>query len=169
MKYYQNPIPVGDDPNNYEDKPLLEVMRTLRADRRDKGTAISRFTRAMTKAGYSISPEDYKTCEQKPAWGIPHIRAGMLIAAYEVLNATRIQYSPQPKHTARAMTVISYARVSQGLEYFQMAEKLEARGVSITEAEYRTLEQGITKHVPFEVVAETARILGIAPGELLND
>lgn len=166
MRYYQNPIPVGDDPNNYGDKELIEHMRTLRTDRRNKRAAISRFTRAMTKAGYSISPEDYKACEQKPGMAIEHIKAGMLIAAYEVLNSTRIQNSPQPKHTAQAMTVISYARVSQGLEYFQMAEKLEARGVSITEAEYRTAEQGITKHVPFEVVAETARILGIAKGEL---
>lgn len=168
MTYYANPIPVGEDLDSYSDKELVEVMRTLRTDRRNKGTEISRFSRAMSKAGYSITPSDYKACEQKPGLGIDHIRAGMLIAAYEVLNSTRVQNSPQPRNTARAMTRIGNARMSQGIEYFQMSEKLQARGVQITEAEYRTAEQGITKHVAFEIVAECANILGIAKGELFE-
>lgn len=168
MTYYANPIPVGDDLENYSDKDLLDVMRQLRTDRRNKGTEIARFARAMSKAGYHITPSDYKTCEQKPGMSIDHIRAGMLIAAYEVLNSTRVQNSPQPRNTARAMTRIGNARMSQRLDYYQVAEKLQARGVNITEAEYRTAEQGITKHVSFEVVAECANILGIAKGELFE-
>lgn len=166
MTYYTNPIPEGTDRKTIPDVTATDYMRVLRTDRRNKGTAISRFVRAMTKAGYSITASDYKACEGYPGKAIEHVRNGMLDAAYVVLNSVRIQHSPQPRHTANAMTVIANARQSQGLEYFQMAEKLEARGVTITESEYRTAEQGINKHVPFEVVAESARILGVSAGEL---
>lgn len=166
MSEYENPIPDPSTLPGYSDKDLLDVMRQLRTDRRDKGTAIARFTRAMHKAGYDISLSEYKKCEQYPAHGVEHIRAGMLEAAYSVLNSLRVQTSPQQRNTAHAMEVISRARIAHGLEYFEMAEKLDTRGVTITESEYRTIEQGMAKHATFELVAECARILGIAPGEL---
>lgn len=141
-------------------------MRQLKEDRQHKGTALARFVRQLTRAGYRITRDEYKTLEDYPAKAIPHIREYLFVYAYKVLNTTRVQNSPQPKHTAHAMTVISEYRVKQDLEYYQMAERLDQRGVFMTEAEYRTLEQGITKHVNFEVIAECARILGIGAGEL---
>lgn len=168
MTYYTNPIPDGHDPSEYGDSELIEFMRKLRDDRKAKGTAISRFVRQISKAGYVITPAEYKEYETLPGKAIPAIREYLLTYAYRVLNSLRVQNSPQPKHTAHAMTVIGNARQSQGIEYYQMAEKLESRGVPMTEAEYRTLEQGIAKHVNFEVIAESAQILGIGVGELFR-
>lgn len=167
MTQYVNPIPAESDPGSYGDKDLVLFMKQLREDRKHKGTMLSRFARQLSKAGYPITRDEYKSLEEAPAKAIPHIREYLFVYAYKVLNSTRVQDSPQPKNTAHAMTVISEARVSQGIEYYQMAQKLDARGVVITEAEYRTLEQGITKHVNFEVVTECAKILGIGAGELI--
>lgn len=166
MSQYENPIPAGDDPSNYTEPELVEFMRKLRTDRRDKGVTIPRFVRAINKAGYHITASAYKECEQYPGKGIEHIQEWMLVYAYKVLNATRVQGSVQGKHTAHAMTVIGDTRVLRGFAYHDMSEKLSARGITITEAEYRTSEQGITKYVSYEVIAECASILGIAPGEL---
>lgn len=166
MTQYINPIPDGVSPESFKDTELVEFMRQLKADRKDKGTAISRFVRQITKAGYTIDAATYKEYETFPLKAVPAIREYLLAYAYNVLNSLRVQNSPQGSFTTRAMTVIGEARESQGIQYFQMAEKLDARGIPMTEAEYRTLEQGIAKHVPFEVIAECASILGIAAGEL---
>lgn len=166
MTLYRNPIPEGFAPEGMPETELVEAMKQLKADRKDKGTAISRFTRQLTKAGFPIDAATYKDYETFPLRAVPAIREYMLVYAYRVLNSLRVQHSPQGKHTTHAMTVIGEYRESQGIQYFQMAEKLDSRGIPMTEAEYRTLEQGIAKHVPFEIVAECASILGIAYGEL---
>jgi hypothetical protein len=172
MKFYVCPIPAGDDPQNYGDAEKVEFMRQLHADRKEKGIAISRFVRQINKA-YSdptrfITPAEYKRAEQFPVHGIALIDEYLLQVAYEVLNSTRVQNSPQDKATAHAMTRIAQERVKRGFEYFHMSEKLHERGVNVTEAEYRTAEQGMARHVNFQLIAETARILGIAPGELFE-
>ena len=166
MTYYENPVPAGQSPDLYSDPELVEFMRKLKEDRKNKGTAISRFVRQLNKAGYEITVSQYKEYETLPGKAIPAIREYMLVYAYKVLNSLRIQDSPQGKLTSYAMTVIGESRQQQGIDYFQMAEKLRTRHISMTEAEYRTLEQGISLNVPFEVVAECARILGIGVGEL---
>lgn len=144
------------------------MMRTLREDRRNKGVAIPRFVRALNKAGYSIEVSEYKRCEELPGRGIDHVREYMLTYAYQVLNSTRVQNSVQGKHTAHAMTVIADRRIQGDLDYFAMSSALTNQGVQITEAEYRTHEQGMTKHVPFEVIALCAVILNLDPSELFN-
>jgi len=172
MDKYTCPIPFGDDPSNHTDRDKVEYMKQLATDRRDKGIAIPRFVRAINKAyagsGRSVSLEAYKEAERYPLKGIPLINEYLLQVAYDVLNSTRVQNSPQARNTAYAMTVIANARIARGFEYADMREKLNARGVAISEAEYRTSEQGITKSVDFEVIVEAARILGIAPGELFE-
>lgn len=167
MTQYTNPIPVGDDPSNYGDTHKLEFMRQLVLDRRDAGIAIPRFVRALNKAGYSITLKEYKSIEQVPGKGIAHIDEWLLEYAYRVINATRVQNSVQGKHTARAMIAISKARRNADLDYLDMAKRLTGAGVPITEAEYRTAEQGMTKHVPFEVIAATCFILGISSEDIL--
>jgi hypothetical protein len=167
MTLYRNPIPSGTDPSTYTDVEKLQFMRDLTENRRDKGIAIPRFVRAMTKAGYPISLSAYKECEQLPGMGIDHISAGMLEYAYRVLNSSRVQNSVQGPNTARAMTLISQARTAKGLEYFDMSEELGMRNVPITEAEYRAAEQGMTKIVSYEVITEAAKILDLDPRKLI--
>jgi hypothetical protein len=166
MTLYRNPIPSGTNTSEFTDVEKLQFMRDLIEHRRDKGIAIPRFVRSLSKAGYSISLADYKEAEQLPGKGIDHITAGMLEYAYRVLNSTRVQNSVQGPNTARAMTRIAQARINKGYEYYDLAELLNAKGVIITEAEYRTAEQGMTKHVSYEVIAECASILGLSPREL---
>lgn len=168
MSQYTNPIPVGDDPSNYSDLDKVAFIKQLREDRRNKGIAIPRFVRALNKAGYSITVTTYKTeCETYPQRGIAHVNEWILEYAYRVLNSVRVQNSVQGPHTAYAMEAIASERMRKGLDYYQMAEKLSKRGITITEAEYRTSEQGMTKHVSFEVITECANILDLDPRDVM--
>ncbi len=168
MTQYENPIPLGDDPSNYGDKAKVQFMLDLRDARRNKGIAIPRFVRALNKAGYTISVTDYKTCEQKPGEAIEHINEWLLEFAARVLNSVRVQNSVQGASTSHAMTVIAERRIARNLDYHQMAELLNSHGITVTEAEYRTAEQGMTKHVSFEIIAECASILRIQAGDILK-
>jgi hypothetical protein len=168
MTLYRNPIPSGTNTSEFTDVEKLQFMRDLIEHRRDKGIAIPRFVRSLSKAGYSISLADYKEAEQLPGKGIDHITAGMLEYAYRILNSTRVQNSVQGPNTARAMTRIAQARITKNLDYFDVAEELNTRNVPITEAEYRAAEQGMTKIVSYEVIIETAKILDLDPRRLIG-
>lgn len=157
-----------DDPDDITDVEAIEEMARVRNYRQTKNINFPRFVRALNQAGYKITLEDYKKAETRPVTCIPFVRDGMLTYAYKVLNATRVRGSVQGSHTARAMTVIRAYRVAKGYEFVDMAEMLTDNGIATSTAEYRTAEQGITKVVPFEVIAECARYLTIPAGELFH-
>jgi hypothetical protein len=167
MTNYLNPIPADKSPEEFTDVDKLGFIKELAANRRDKGIAIPRFVRAVNKAGYRISLRDYKECEEFPGKAIDHIDKGLLHYAYQVLNSTRVQNSVQGPHTTYALTRIAAARVSVGLDYFDMSESLNETGILITEAEYRAAEQGMTKIVSYEVIIESAKILDLDPRDLI--
>lgn len=168
MTAYTNPLPSGTNFAEIPDRTKVDAMKQLTADRRDKAIAIPRFVRALNRAGYPIRLAEYKECEMGPLNAVPHINAGMLDYAYRVLNTTRVQNSVQGPYTSRVMTVIGNARIAQGLDYFEVAEKMTAKGVQITEAEYRAAEQGMTKHVPFEWIMTAIDILGLNSREVIG-
>ena len=112
---------------------------------------------------------EYKLCETRPVNCIPHVREGMLTYAYKVLNKSRVAGSMQDAATAHAMRVIREARVSANLDFADIAEYLtDECDMRFSAAEYRTCEQGISKIVPFGVIVNVARYLGVPPDALHN-
>lgn len=166
MNKYENPIPLGVGPAAFTDVDKVQFMRDLAEHRRERQIAIPRFVRAMNKAGFDVTLSDYKACEMMPGKAIEQIDKGMLIYAYRVLNAVRVQNSVQGKHTSAAMKAIAERRVAKNFDYFHMSEELNSVGVKVTEAEYRAAEQGMTKIVSFELIIEAALILDLDPADL---
>lgn len=166
MQRYDNPIPAGVSPDAFTDVDKIQFMRNLAEQRRERQIAIPRFVRALNKAGYDIPLAVYKECEMLPGQAIDQINNGMLVYAYRVLNAVRVQNSVQGKHTSNAMKTIAERRVAKNFDYFHMAEELNSVGVKVTEAEYRAAEQGMTKIVSFELIIEAALILDLDPADL---
>lgn len=166
MQKYDNPIPAGVSPDAFTDVDKITFMRNLAEQRRERQIAIPRFVRALNKAGYDIPLAVYKECEMMPGKAIEQINNGMLVYAYRVLNAVRVQNSVQGKHTSAAMRKIAETRVAKNYDYFHMSEELNSVGVKVTEAEYRAAEQGMTKIVSFELIIEAALILNIDPADL---
>lgn len=158
-----------DDPDEITDVEATDEMSRVRNYRQTKNINFPRFVRALNQAGYKITLEDYKKAETRPVTCIPFVRDGMLTYAYKVLNATRVRGSVQGEHTANAMQVIREYRVTKGLEFIDMSEMLTDNGIPTSQAEYRTAEQGITKHVSFEVIAECVKFLGIPTSEVFSD
>lgn len=157
-----------DDPDEITDVEAIAEMARVRNYRQTKNINFPRFVRALNQAGYKITLEDYKKAETRPQTCIDFVRDGMLIYAYKVLNATRVRGSVQGEHTAHAMTVIRAYRVAKGYEFVDMAEMLTDHNIPTSTAEYRTAEQGITKVVPFEVIAECVAFLGVPHSEVFR-
>lgn len=173
MTYYRNPIPIGAAPEGFTDIELVEFMKQLAEDRRDKGIAIPRFVKAINaranKSGRSFTLAEYKAAEKFPAKGIPLIHEYLFVFAYEVLNATRVGNSPQSIATAHAMEVIGDARVKADIDYETFAERLSRKlGIQVTGAEYRTAEQGMTKIVPHDWIWAASKILDLDPADLYS-
>lgn len=156
-----------DDPDEITDVQAVEEMARVRNYRQTRNINFPRFVRALNNAGYKITVAEYKLCETRPANCPVHVREGMLTYAYKVLNQTRVTGSVQDECTARAMQVIREYRVREGLTFLDIAEFLtEECGLRFSEAEYRTCEQGITKIVPFGVIAHVGAYLRIPPAEM---
>lgn len=156
-----------DDPDEITDVEAIEEMARVRNYRQTRNINFPRFVRALNNAGYKITIEEYKLCETRPANCPPHVREGMLTYAYKVLNQTRVSGSVQDEPTAYAMQVIRDYRVKAGMSFLDIAEYLtDVCGMRFSEAEYRTCEQGITKIVPFGVIAHVSAYLRIPPDAL---
>ena len=158
-----------DDPDEITDVEAIEELKRVRNYRQSRNYNFPRFVRALNQAGYSITLEDYKKAETRPQTGIVHVREGMLVYAYRVLNQTRVRGSVQDPDTAHAMQVIREYRVTKGLDFLDMSEHLTDSGITTSVAEYRTCEQGITRVVPFQVIAECVRYLRIPVSEVFRD
>lgn len=158
-----------DNLDETTDTAASDAMQQLVKDRRSKGVMIPRFVKQLNTAGYSITLEEYKRIEKKPFYAIPHVRNGITVYAYRALNKLRVDNSVQDSSTAHAMTLLAYARQKADISYAEMAKRVSDRlGIQVTEAEYRTSEQGMTKTVPWAWVVHASRILGITPGELFQ-
>lgn len=156
-------------PSEVTDVEAIKELERLRDYRQTRNYNFPRFVKALNSAGYTVTVSTYKNAEQNPLDGIEHVRNGMLHYAYKVLNATRVAGSVQDPDTAYAMEILRYYRVQAGYDFADMSEKLYLRNISFSAAEYRTCEQGITRHVPFNVLCESARILDIPKGALFRD
>jgi len=155
-------------PAEITDKWALQEMARVRNYRQTKNINFPRFVRALNQSGYAITLNDYKRAETHPVHAIPFVHDGLLDHCYKVLNAARVRGSVQGHHTEHAMQVIRTYRIRRNLDFLDMAERLTDRGITTSVAEYRTAEQGITKNVSFEVIAECVRLLGIDFGELFD-
>jgi hypothetical protein len=166
---YTNPIPEGSDPADLTIAEIKELMEQLRRDRTNKGITLPRFVRALNKAGYDIDLSKYKDCEKKPGVAADHVREYLFTYAYKVLNTTRVQDSVQSAATEYAMGKISEARITHGHTYAAFARRLRsARHVAITEHEYRAMEQGMTKTVPWDLIEACVYVLVLDPREVFQ-
>lgn len=154
------------DPEEITVEWAAERMREVRDARQSRNLTFPRFVRSLNRAGYEITYDEYKIIERAPKLSLPHVQEGILVYAAKVFNATRVDGSVQDAATTHAMVVISSARRAKGLTFADMSDRLTDLGVNCSEAVYRTAEQGITREVPFAVIAGSRRILDI-PAETL--
>lgn len=152
---------IPQNPDDMTDRWCVDQISVVRDLRQERVMSFPRFVRGLNRSGFLISLTEYKKAEQYPMYSVPFIRAGLLTHAYKVLNGTRTTAANQTPTTARAMTLLSEARISADLGYEELAESLDDRGIMITANEYRAAEQGMTKVVGYDVVVTAADILGV--------
>lgn len=166
MIEYTIPADMPQDPEEITIEYAAECIREVRNHRQTRNLTFPRFVRALNRAGYEISTEDYKIIERAPKLGLVHVQEGILTYVAKVLNAARVSGSVQDAATEHAMVVIGAARREKGMSFQDMSIALGNAGVDFSEASYRTAEQGIMREVPVAVIAASKYILDI-PAEKL--
>lgn len=159
---------IPDDPADMHDAFCVDALKQLRDDRRTKNVAFPRFVAALRSAGYIISVEEYKRCESDPLSGAIHVREGLLRVAYNVLNSSRVVGSSQSAETEFAVLRLTREREDREISHFDMANLLSSAGVPTSGAAWRTIEQGITTHVPWDTMITAAKILNVPLQELIK-
>lgn len=156
------------DPDEITMEYAAECMREVRNQRQSRNLTFPRFVRALNRVGYEITAEDYKIIERAPKLSLPHVQEGILIYVSKVLNATRVDGAIQDPQTTFAMLAIGNARRERSYSFNDMGIRLRAIDIPFSEASYRTAEQGITREVPFAVIAGCVKILNLDPAEIFE-
>lgn len=168
MTEYQVPADMPQDPEEITIEWAAERMREVRDARQTRNLTYPRFVRALNRAGYEISTEDYKIIERAPKLSLPHVQEGILTYVAKVLNRLRVDGAVQDPTTTFAMVKIGTTRREKGLDFLDMTIRLGALDVEFSEASYRTAEQGIMRVVPFEVIAGCLKILDLDPRDIFK-
>jgi hypothetical protein len=153
------------DDSNPEDWTDTECVMAAKAMRRDRlnipNMTVPRVVRGLARLDYEMTVAEYKELERVPFDHVELIRSGVIQLVYRVLTGDLPAYRNSDKYTQSVMALIKEAREAEEYSYADMAEMISNRGAQITEDEYRTMEQGITKHVPVSVVFRACQSLGI--------
>lgn len=154
------------DDSNPEDWTDTECVMAAKAMRRDRlnipNMTVPRVVRGLARLDYEMTVAEYKELERVPFDHVELIRSGVIQLVYRVLTGDLPAYRNSDKYTQSVMSLIKEARETAEYNYAEMAEMISSRGAQITEDEYRTMEQGITKHVPVSVAFRACQALGIS-------
>lgn len=152
-----------DDPSEWTDTECVLAGRELRRNRLNAvSMTYNRMLRGLKRLGWdNITPEQYKETERNPINQTAVIRAGLVRDATRVIRGDLPAYTNSDLYTQAAMRVIMGHREQQRLGYDELAEAITSMGEPITKDEYRTMEQGLAKHVPVSVVLRAVTALEI--------
>jgi hypothetical protein len=147
------------------DGQCVTAIIELRRERTTRDIARVRFVSRINRAGYGISTAEYSAMEDAPALGVQHVRNGILDAARKAFDPAMDLESGDP--LIRATELMNQYRTEQGLSHDQIASKITEMGYRISRDQYRSIEQGMTHKVPYEVILYAAIYLGI-PANVLD-
>jgi hypothetical protein len=139
------------------------AAKAMRRDRLNiPNMTVPRVVKGLGRLDYEMTVAEYKELERVPFNHLDLIRSGVVGLVYRVLNGDLPAYTNSDKYTQAVMRLIKEKREAYEYTYKDMAEMISAKGSQLTEDEYRTMEQGITKNVPVSVALRAAQALGIS-------
>lgn len=151
------------DPEDWTDTECVLAAKAMRRDRLNiPNMTVPRVVRGLARLDYEMTVAEYKDLERTPFEHVDMIRAGVIGLVYKVLVGDLPAYTNSDKYTQAVMALIKKGREEYEYSYADMAEMISSRGSQVTEDEYRTMEQGITKNVPVSVVMRAARSVGVS-------
>jgi hypothetical protein len=146
------------------DAECVTAIIELRRERITRDIPRVRFVARINRAGYGISTAEYSAMEDAPALGIDHVRNGIIPAAQKAFDPAMDLDSGDP--VTRVTQLMSQYRSQHGMSHDQLATEITKMGYSISRDQYRAIEQGMTRKVPYEVILYSAIILGIPANDL---
>lgn len=121
--------------------------------------------RRINQAGYAIGMSEYSGMENAPARYIDHVRKGILPALNQALDLS--VPLPGESDSERLTRLLFHYRLQSNDSYESVAAAVTNRGYPITRDQYRAIEQGLTRKIPFDVAIGAATYLGIPAHELI--
>ncbi len=158
------------NPNEWVDTEATLAVHVMRRDRLNHpNMSVPRIVKGLARLDYVITVAEYKDLERYPYNNLHLVREGIVSLVYRVLRGDLPAYTNSDKYTQAVMAEIKAVREARGYKYADMAKGVSALGDQVTEDQYRTMEQGITKDVSVSLVIRAALALEISPVQLFSD